>query len=300
MTVSVNATQQETNTLPQRVFGKTGELVPILGLGTAPGGFGLNDFDAVDVIHAAIDNGITYLDTAPAYDRAQIQLGEVLPERRDEVFLVTKVDSENGKDAIAILENSLREMKTDAVDCVFVHSVGNKDVDRVLAENGALEALRAAKTRGLTRFIGFTSHHCPGNSARILEEADVDAAMFALNYADKHTYDFQGRPLELAREQNAGVAAMKVYGGAPDMIYDKPTRSLMSQTQQDHGVALRYALSLEGVSLAVIGMFSVVEIHENVAYARNFEELSETEMNQAEARGKLLAEDWEAHFGKVK
>ena len=93
---------------------------------------------------------------------------------------------------------------------------------------------------------------------------------------------------------------MKVYGGAPDMIYDKPTRSLMSQTQQDHGVALRYALSLEGVSLAVIGMFSVVEIHENVAYARNFEELSETEMNQAEARGKLLAEDWEAHFGKVK
>ncbi|HAA74666.1 TPA: hypothetical protein DCE37_06050, partial [Candidatus Latescibacteria bacterium] len=72
------------------MFGKTGEEVSILGLGTAPGGFGLNDFDAVDVIHAAIDHGITYLDTAPGYDRAQIQLGEVLPSRRDEVFLVTK------------------------------------------------------------------------------------------------------------------------------------------------------------------------------------------------------------------
>ena len=118
--------------LPERTFGKTGEKIPILGLGTAPGGFGLNDFDAVDVIHAAIDNGVTYLDTAPGYERAQIQLGEVLPSRRDEVFLVSKTFTSRADKAVEILEQSLRDMKTDSVDVTFVHSVGSLDTDEIL------------------------------------------------------------------------------------------------------------------------------------------------------------------------
>src|SRR5262249_49921813 len=73
--------------LPQRRFGKTGEQVPVLGLGTGPAGFGLADDAAVALYHAAIDRGVTYLDTAPGYGRAQAQLGQVLPRRRDEVFL---------------------------------------------------------------------------------------------------------------------------------------------------------------------------------------------------------------------
>ena len=115
-------TKPETSTLPKRVFGKTGEKIPILGLGTAPAGMGLNDFDAVDLFHAAIDNGVTYLDTAPGYERAQIQLGEVLRERRDEVFLVTKTFASDASKAVEILEQSLRDLRTDCVDVTFVHS----------------------------------------------------------------------------------------------------------------------------------------------------------------------------------
>ena len=48
-----------TSTLPQRVLGKTGEKVPILGLGTAPGGMGMDDTSAIDLFEMAIDCGVT-------------------------------------------------------------------------------------------------------------------------------------------------------------------------------------------------------------------------------------------------
>ena len=294
------ATQRKTASLEKRVFGKTGEEVSILGLGTAPGGFGLNDFDAVDVIHAAIDHGITYLDTAPGYDRAQIQLGEVLPSRRDEVFLVTKAHTSKADRAVEILEQSLKDMRVDAVDVTFVHSVGNLDADEILADDGALAGLRSAQKRGLTKYIGFTAHHWPAKSERVLAEAEVDAVMFALNYGDRHTYDFQGGPLSAAREQSVGVAAMKVYGGAPDQKYDKPVKSLMSESGQDHERAMHYALSLPGVAVAVVGMYSVEEIVENVGHARAYREMRPDDMAVLESsEGRPLANQWNDHFGRV-
>jgi uncharacterized protein len=290
----------KSNTLPKRIFGKTGEEVPILGLGTAPGGMGLPDAEAIDLIHAAIDLGVTYLDTAPGYERAQIQLGEVLPERRDEVFLVTKTLTETAEKALEILENSLRDLKTDQVDLTFLHSVGSQDVDAILAPDGALAGLREAQKRGWTRYIGLTAHHRSARACRILQEEDVDAVMFALNYADRHTYNFQADPLELARAQHTGIAAMKVFGGAPEMKYDAPTRSQMHRSGiRDHAGAMRYALSLPGVSLAVVGMFSVEELEENVAYARTFEPMDAPAMAAIEEEGKKLAEAWKDHFGPV-
>lgn len=285
--------------LPERTFGKTGEKVPILGLGTAPGGFGLNDIDAVDVIHAAIDNGVTYLDTAPGYERAQIQLSEVLPKRRDEVFLVTKTFTSQADKAVEILEKSLRDLKTDYVDVTFVHSVGSLDPDEILAPDGALAGLRSAQARGLTRFVGFTAHHCPAKSERLLREAEIDAVMFAMNYADKHTYDFQGAPLALAEEAQCGVAAMKVFGGAPEQKYEIPTTSLMSKTQQNHESALHYALNLPGVSTAVVGMYTEQEVLENAAYARSFSPVPPEQMIALETAGESLASGWKAHFGPV-
>ncbi len=287
------------STLPKRVFGKTGERIPILGLGTAPAGMGLDDFDAVDLYHAAIDNGITYLDTAPGYERAQIQLGEVLQTRRDEVFLVTKTFASDAKGAVEILEQSLRDLRTDCVDVTFVHSVGSHDPGEILAKDGALSGLRSAQARGLTRYVGFTAHHWPEKSERLLREAEIDAVMFALNYADKHTYDFQSGPLTVAREANVGVAAMKVFGGAPGMKYETPTRSLMAETGQDHERAMHYALSLPGVSIAVVGMYSESEIIENVGYARSLEVMSDPDLLGTESAGRILAEEWKDHFGQV-
>lgn len=288
-----------TGALPQRTLGKTGERVSILGLGTAPGGMGLHDTEAIDVIHVAIDHGVTYLDTAPGYERAQIQVGEVLRERRDEVFVVTKTLTDTATEALSILEQSLKDLQTDAVDLTFVHSVGNRDVDRVLGDDGALTGLREAQRRGWTRYVGFTAHHRPSNSVRLLENAEVDAVMFALNYVDRHTYDFQGTPLSLTQDANLGVAAMKVFGGAPGMQYEAPTRSLLAESGADHQRALDYALSLPGVTTAVVGMFSPEEVAENAAMARAHTELDEVDLRVIEAEGSAIAEAWGDHFGEA-
>src|SRR5436309_15886775 len=99
--------------LPHRRFGKTEERVPILGLGTGPAGMGLADEEAVALYHAAIDRGVTYLDTAPAYGRAQLQLGQVLARRRDEVFLATKCWAATAEEALRIHAQSLLDLQTD-------------------------------------------------------------------------------------------------------------------------------------------------------------------------------------------
>ena len=124
------------NEIPQRVLGKTGESVPVLGLGSAPGA------DAIALYHKAIDRGVTYIDTATGYGRAQAQLGEVMGERREEVFLVTKTHTEDGAKALEILEQNMRLLQTDQVDLTYVHAVGGLDVDRVLGKDGSLAGLR--------------------------------------------------------------------------------------------------------------------------------------------------------------
>ena len=215
-TASVAQRPQAASTapLPTRRLGKTGLRVPLVGYGTAPGGSGLSDREAIELLHQAIDRGVTYLDTAPAYERAQRQLRSVLAERRDEVIVATKVPVDGAAEALASLTGSLQDLGTDHVDIAYVHSLGGRDVDRVLAADGALAGLRQAQRAGMTRFVGFTSHNRPRQSTRVLRECEVDVIMVALNYGDQHTYGFERQVLPEARRHDVGVAAMKVYGGA--------------------------------------------------------------------------------------
>ncbi len=287
--------------LPHRVLGKTGERVPILGLGTGPGGMGLEDDAAVTLYHQAIDLGVTYVDTAPGYDRAQVQLGRVMADRRDEVFLVSKTLADDAEKALSIMEQSLKDLQTDHVDLVYVHSMGNRDVDRVLAPEGSLAGLREAQRRGWTRFVGFTAHNTPARAARMLQEAEVDVVMFAMNQADRFTYNFEGDVLPLARERNVGVAAMKVFGGAVGMDYEKPNPSaLRAHGEHDHQMAMRYALGLPGVATAVIGVFNERELLQNVDWARNYNPLTSEEESGLSKLGKKIAGDWGPHYGSVK
>src|SRR5437868_8038878 len=79
---------------PRRQLGNTGEWVPIIGLGTASLGRGVGDDIAAVVLNKAVDAGINYIDTAPAiggYGRAQLQIARALGDRRDEIFLTTKL-----------------------------------------------------------------------------------------------------------------------------------------------------------------------------------------------------------------
>ena len=289
----------EKGTLPQRLLGDTGELVPVVGLGTAPGGMGMPDREAIALFHAAIDRGVTYVDTAPGYGRAEVQLSELLPGRRDEVFLVTKAPEDDGQKALESLEKSLRDLGTDHVDLVYVHSLGGRNVDAVLSADGSLAALRKAQERGLTRYVGFSAHNAPWKSIKVLGEAPVDVVMFAVNPADRHTYNFEEKVLPLAVEKGVGIAAMKVFGGAPEMKYEKPTKSVLSDHgPHDHETALRYALGLP-VATAVIGVFDLGELETNIEWAQRYRPLEAEESDRLLATGRGIAADWGPHYGPV-
>lgn len=286
-----------TQPLPCRRFGKTDERVPILGLGTGPGGIGMEDRDAIPLYHAAIDRGVTYIDTAPGYNRAHVQLGELMPSRRDEVFLVTKAFAPTAKEVIEIHEQSVKDLRVDHVDLLYSHCVGSTDPDVLLAPDGAFAGLLDLKRRGLTRYVGFTQHHHTARAEKLLAEVEIDAVMLAMNYIDRHTYGFEDRILPIARRLDLGIACMKVYGGAKDMDYEQNRRSHLGQ--RNHNPAFRYALGLPGVAVAVIGMFTVEEIERNIAWAHAWEPLTGEEQERLNQEGAEIAREWGAHFGET-
>jgi hypothetical protein len=302
----------ESVSLPQRRFGKNNETIPLLGFGTAPGGKGLADADAVRLYHRAIDRGVTYVDTAPDYGRAQRQLSEVLATKRHQVFLVTKTPTADADDAIRILEQNISDLGVASVDLVFLHDLGPRDVDQVLSRDGALAGLAKARDRGLTRYIGFSAHSHPGKALRVVNEGVVDAVMLAMNFADRFTYGFEETVLPAAAERGVAVMAMKVFGGAPGMTYDAPTHSALAEaTAADdraagrfeidfHNLALRYALTLPGVTGAVVGVFNEEELDAAVSCAADLRPLSPRELSVLDDHGRRIAAQWGEHFGPVR
>jgi len=124
--------------------------------------------------------------------------------------------------------------------------------------------------------------------------------MLAMNVADRHTYNFEEEVLPLAVKKNVGVAAMKVYGGTQGMKYEKPVNSaLMDRGFQDHETAMRYGLGLPGVDVAVIGMFSEMELLQNIEWAQNFTPLPVEKESRIVGSSKEIAIGLGAHFGPI-
>ncbi len=292
--------------IPKVVLGKTGEKVSILGLGTACLGHKNNNNPEVEelvgVFSEAIDRGVTYIDTARIYGRAEEALGEVLRTRRDKVFLVSKVWANTADEARRSLEDTLKQLGIDSVDLLHLHSAGDKDIDRVLGAGGSWEQLLKFKKEGKTRFIGLTGHSRPANFVRVIEESGtVDAMMIAMNFVDYHVYGFEEKVLPVARKQNVGVMAMKVFGGIKGSFRNYrlkvPNPSQMESTY--HADAVRYAKSLEGVTGMVIGVHTAKQLRANIRLVRDTKKLTDVELAGLRKKGERLASEWGPRFGPV-
>jgi predicted aldo/keto reductase-like oxidoreductase len=285
--------------LPQRLLGRTGATVPILGLGTARLTKARDEGAAAELVNEAIDLGVTYIDTgseAGGYGRSQAVIGEVMRLRRRQVFLATKIFEPDAAAGRAMLERALRELETDQVDLLYVHALGHDHMDPAvtLGPNGVLQMLEEARREGLCRFVGATCHNRPDRLLQLLGDHPLDVIMTAVNFADVHNYGFEHRVWPLARQQGCGLVAMKVFGG-PAPGGDNP--AYMPREHQD--LAFRYALSLEGCATAVVGMLDRRELHENVRRARTFQPLTKEEWEIVARVGPELAAEWGPHLGEV-
>src|SRR5260370_14269279 len=149
--------------LPRRHLGQTKQAVTLFGLG----GEGVlrsqgRMNDAVKVIHRALDLGVNYFDTAPAYEESMDYYGAALGERRDQVFLACKTHERSRDRSLRLLDHSLDRLRTDHLDLWQIHDVRTKDeVHRIFGKGRALEALIQARADGRVRFLGITAHHDP-------------------------------------------------------------------------------------------------------------------------------------------
>jgi aryl-alcohol dehydrogenase-like predicted oxidoreductase len=273
--------------IPTRPLGTTGVAVSALGLG----GYHLGDVgtqkEAIRIVHAAVDAGLTFMDNAWEYHEGKSEelMGKALLGRRDRVFLMTKACSHgrDGRTAMRQLEQSLRRLKTDHLDLWQIHEVVYADdPGRHHAPGGAVEALEQAKRQGKTRFVGFTGHKDPAIHLDMLARGFAfDTVQLPLNCFDAHFRSFQARVLpELAR-RGIGVIGMKSLGDGTGV-----KKRAVAATE-----ALRYAMSLPGVSTTVSGIDSLRVLKQNLGVARGFKPMDAAERRGLEERCAAVAGD---------
>lgn len=199
--------------------------LPPLGLGTAPIGGLFEPVDeqtSYDVIHAALDSGLTYFDTAPLYGRglAEERIGRALaavPRQRyilstkagyaiDEESVAGRVPMNLGYDAaMRSMEASLRRLNVDHVDIGFVHDPDDF-LDHALA--GAYEALRRLREEGVVHAVGVGTNR-PAALVAFVERAEIDVALLAGRYT---LLDRSGEAaLDLCAEHGVAVVAGGVF-----------------------------------------------------------------------------------------
>ncbi|WP_336811697.1 aldo/keto reductase [Bosea sp. MMO-172] len=126
----------------QRSFGASGPLVPSIGQGSWYSEQG-DRREAVAAFRRGLDLGLTHIDTAEMYGdgRAEALIGEAVEGRRDEVFLVSKVLPHNAsrRGVQAACERSLKQLRTDRLDCYLLHWRGPHPLAETFA---AFEALK--------------------------------------------------------------------------------------------------------------------------------------------------------------
>ena len=281
--------------MPKVVLGRTGVLVSRMGVGTGP--FWRNKMGpekAGTMMHRAMELGINYFDTAPNYGDeehgySEEMLGPTVKEVRDRIFLVSKTEEATYDGTWKLLRQSLKRLQTDHLDLVHLHNFGHQprwpDLKLVLGPNGALGALREAKKQGVVRFIGASGHLHPSRFHAALDTGDIDILMNAVNFVCQHTYDFEHKVWSRASREGVACMCMKTLGGfngggsfrLPEEFYER---------------AIRYSLSIPGVTGSVIGVKTIAELEKAAKTVAAYKPLSVDEARQLAMEGlKLSATD---------
>jgi aryl-alcohol dehydrogenase-like predicted oxidoreductase len=217
--------------------------VPVLGLGAWPIGGGMGHVDeraAIATIHAAIESGITLIDTAQGYRTSEATLGKALAGGyRERVFLATKVsDSSAGgfsrRRVQSALENSLRALQVEVIDLYQVHFW---DDQTPIAET--MEALLRLQAEGKIRYFG-VSNFTVDQMRQSLETAPIQANQLPYSLFDRW---IEGGEIQYCEQEGIGILAHSTLAKGllagkytPDWTFPADDeRSTAAQFPQFHG-----------------------------------------------------------------
>jgi aryl-alcohol dehydrogenase-like predicted oxidoreductase/uncharacterized protein (DUF952 family) len=267
--------------LPTRALGSTGVSVSVLGLGAGPlGADAIDDAAAVRLVHAALDLGVTLVDTAPSYGRSEHRLGLALRDRRDRVVLSTKlgygvpgIADWTGPCISAGVDAALARLDTSWLDIAHLHSC---PVD-VLARGVVVDALAATVRAGKVRVAAYS-----GDGAALdwaIDSGVFGAVQCSINLADQRALD---GAVARAAARGVGVIAKRTLANAAWRDAERPAAPdraaywtrLRAMALPPVGVdapayAVRFVVAQPGVSTALVGTTSLANLRAAVDAAAN-------------------------------
>ncbi len=250
--------------MDRRPLGNSGILVSPIGFGAFkigrntgaryPGAYELpSDVEVERLVHAVLDLGINYIDTAPAYGTSEERIGRTISQRRDEFIISTKVgeEFEDGRSRYdfspravrSSIDRSRKRLQMDVIDVAFIHSDGK---DRAIMESsGAVETLLELKSRGVIRAVGMSGK-------------TVEGARLALDWADAIMVEYH---LE-DRSHEEVMREAKAHGMG--VVVKKGLGSGRLPPEE----AIPFVLANEAVALIVIGGLNLDHIRANIEMAQ--------------------------------
>lgn len=277
-------------------LGKTGLEVSRLGFGGVEIDRGPEVTQAVvdELLNSAIDAGLNLIDTAAAYGDSEQLIGSAIAARRKQVVLLSKCGALerftrydwSKKGILETIQKSLKNLQTDYLDVAQLHSCGLE----ILKQGEVIEALIIAKERGYTRFAGYSGDSFDAKYA--VEMDFFDTLQTSVNIADQQAIDMA---IPAAKERDMGVIAKRPIANAVWLNKEKPENSyhhdywerieklkypfVKKNVEGSIAAALRFTLSVEGVTTAIVGTAKPGRWRENAKYV---------------AEGKLAPEEFEA------
>ena len=262
--------------IPRRAYGNTGLMVSVLGLGAMQIGDGsLDEAKAATLLNAALDGGITLIDTARSYGLSEERIGRHLASRRDDIVLSTKLGygiagfgDWTGPCITAGIEQALRLLRTGHIDIAHLHSCPRATLER----GEVIDALEKAKDDGKVRAIAYSGD---GDAlAYAVACGRFDGFMASLNICDQRVIDNV-----LPQIAGHGFIAKRPAANHPWRFDERPvddyceeywlrwrTMGLSSRGHDWGEVAIRFAISPPRVSSAIIGTASIEHLEQNIAW----------------------------------
>jgi len=236
------------------ILGKTGLEIGRVGFGGIP----IQKVNANVVRQLLIslkENGGNYIDTARGYTVSEEFLGKALKGMRDDFVIATKSMARGYEDMKRDIDISLNNLQTDYIDLYQVHNPSLEQLNIVISENGALQALKEEKEEGKIGHIGLTAHSI--EVFKIALDMDwIETIMFPFNIVENQGLDC----IRQCKEKDIGFIAMKPLAGG---------------AIEDGTLALRYIASYPEVTVIIPGMASLEEVEENTKAINNDGPLSQ-------------------------
>lgn len=226
-------------------LGRTGLTVSALGFGGIPIQR-LTTADAVAVVRACLDAGITMLDTAHGYTNSEERIGLAIQGRREGLVIATKAPATEPQAFREQVETSFRRLQVEHIDLLQFHGVSSSEkYEAVMAPGGPYDIASELKAAGRIGHIGVTSHNL-GLAIQMARDNHFETLMFPFNFITREPLD---ELVPLCRRNDIGFIAMKPVGGG--LLWDIEP-------------AFRWLRQVPGI-LPLVGMQSLDEVAQNVA-----------------------------------